>query len=84
MSEVRCPSCRSRDVKVIERWQYMFMMSVLPVVVTTAVGILFTPLFLLFIPAILLTNDLIARRKTPMMICRSCRRTTREAQHQTR
>ncbi|NJP38596.1 hypothetical protein [Alkalicoccus luteus] len=75
-----CPACRSRDVKVIERWQYMFMMSVLPVVVTTAVGIVFTPLFLLFIPAILLTNDLIARRKTPFMMCRSCRRTMSAAQ----
>ncbi|UTR08796.1 hypothetical protein MM300_12700 [Evansella sp. LMS18] len=69
----QCPSCRSSSVTVLHKWRYLFMTSMLPVLVILAAGIFFEPLFLLFLPAVIVTNYIIAGKKTPMLICRGCR-----------
>lgn len=53
--------------------RYLFMTSILPVLVVLAIGLFFEPLFFLFIPAVIVTNYILAKRKAPMVICRSCR-----------
>jgi hypothetical protein len=45
----------------------------LPVLVILAIGLFFEPLFFLFIPAVFVTNYVLAKRKAPMAICRNCR-----------
>ncbi|TVP82090.1 MAG: hypothetical protein EA344_12070 [Alkalicoccus sp.] len=68
-----CTSCQSSNVMIMQKWRYLFLTSMLPVLVVLAVSIFIEPLFLLFIPAVLVTNYIISARKTPMVMCRDCR-----------
>lgn len=79
VTSFQCPSCRSSSVTMLHKWRYLFMTSMLPVLVILAAGIFFEPLFLLFIPAVIITNYIIAVRKTPMLICRGCRYIERDS-----
>lgn len=49
------------------------MTALLPVLAALAMGFFADSLFYLFIPPLLATNYLIAGKKAPLVICRSCR-----------
>ncbi|PYZ95229.1 hypothetical protein CR194_06865 [Salipaludibacillus keqinensis] len=76
-ASLRCRACESGQVMIISKYRYFIMTSIFPVIVTVAIAFLFDLLFLLFIPALLLMNLMIAERKTPLLICQNCRKRSR-------
>ncbi|MCE7792357.1 hypothetical protein K8O68_07985 [Salipaludibacillus sp. CUR1] len=68
-----CPSCNSPNMIVISKARYMIMMTVLPVIVSAVIAVMFHPVFLLFIPGLIWMNKMIADRKAPLIICRECK-----------
>ncbi|MBB5172381.1 hypothetical protein [Texcoconibacillus texcoconensis] len=74
--EIHCSSCESEQVIVISKWRYIIMTAIWPLLITLAIGVLFHLLFLLFIPALIWMNIMVAKRKAPLVICRACRHTS--------
>ncbi|WP_059104333.1 hypothetical protein [Shouchella shacheensis] len=68
-----CTACRSENLAVMTKWRYVWFMSTLPVLVTVGIGLLVEPIFSLFAPAIVLTNYMLAKKKTPLKICKNCK-----------
>ncbi|WP_018923156.1 hypothetical protein [Salsuginibacillus kocurii] len=73
----QCSACYSEHIMVIPKARYIIMTSVLPLFVTAAIAIIFHLLFLLFIPALVWMNVMIAQRKAPLVVCRECRHTSK-------
>ncbi|MGO4890221.1 hypothetical protein ACJ2A9_20940 [Anaerobacillus sp. MEB173] len=69
----QCKHCQSEDVRVISETQYNFFLSTLPVLV--AIIFMFTVhlAFFFLIPFVLHFNGRIAAKKSPLIVCRSCK-----------
>ncbi|WP_100400375.1 hypothetical protein [Bacillus sp. FJAT-44742] len=68
-----CPKCGKEELLLILKWRYMFLTSTMPIVAALLIGYFFHIIFLVFIPGILVMNYLIAKKKTPFLICKTCR-----------
>lgn len=68
-----CKKCSSQDVKVIGQGQYNFFLSTLPVLV--AIIFMFTVhlAFFFMIPFVIHFNGKVAAKKSPLVVCRSCK-----------
>lgn len=66
--------CGSADLLQMNHWQYFFTLSTLPVIVAVLISFIFEPIFFIMILPILFFNFLVAKRKTPMKVCRTCKK----------
>ncbi|MFB4163298.1 hypothetical protein ACE1TI_05545 [Alteribacillus sp. JSM 102045] len=79
MAEVpRCNNCGKSELWIMSPIRYVFFMSTLPIIAAILIGLAADPVFFLFIPAVILTNLVLAKRKTPMKICKNCKHTESE------
>ncbi|SFE61045.1 hypothetical protein [Alteribacillus iranensis] len=69
----RCKQCHHTNLLMVSSLRYVFFMSVFPVVIAMAIGLLAEKIFFLFIPAIILTNIVLAKKKAPIILCKDCR-----------
>ncbi|SDI62757.1 hypothetical protein [Alteribacillus bidgolensis] len=82
MTEVlKCSKCGKSNLWVMSPIRYIFFTSTLPVLAALLFGFLADPVFFLFIPAVILTNHLLAKKKTPLKICKDCKHTENNFSH---
>ncbi|MBB6451545.1 hypothetical protein HNR44_003558 [Geomicrobium halophilum] len=68
-----CPTCKSNKIWEMTQKRYIFTMSVPPLIVIILIAVLVEPVFIAFMPAIILTNIILAKRKAPILFCKECR-----------
>ncbi|WP_240376138.1 hypothetical protein [Bacillus piscicola] len=80
--EPRCTKCGHANMLSISPTRYAFTMSTLPVGLALVIGFFIEPLMFLFIPAIILTNHLLAKKKAPFHFCKACNHMNKQPQKQ--
>ncbi|SDI03737.1 hypothetical protein SAMN05192534_11924 [Alteribacillus persepolensis] len=70
-----CSACKSSNVWVMSPLRYIFFMSVLPVLAAVLFAVIIHAGFVLFIPAVILTNHMLSKKKAPLVVCRDCKHT---------
>lgn len=73
LTHVQCKQCRSEQVTVLSKMQFYLMLSLLPYLVILILTFVVHPITLLFIPIIHFINNRSAKKKTPFVICKSCK-----------
>lgn len=68
-----CLHCESKEVVIMDKWRYFLFLSGLPILVSAVVGYIVHPIFFLMIFLVSFINMKIAKKKTPIIICKSCR-----------
>ncbi|MDE5414722.1 hypothetical protein [Alkalihalobacterium chitinilyticum] len=73
MTNPSCTKCNSEETVVMNKWQYFFFLSTLPIIVSLIFSYIFHPILLTFILFVFVVNMRIAKKKTPYVICRNCK-----------